>query len=510
VVSSFRVITEAPEVNPKDLWPEPDMRLVEDDRPFAPELEEKALPAGWWHWVCAEAEARGCPPDYLAAGLITSASALLGNARWARAIETWAEPPNLWTVLIGPPSIGKTPGLRPFVDGCRTIERNEMTAWQQANARHQTLVEKARLKEEEWKEQVKQAVKGKKSEPPARPVEADAPNPPPMPRVLAMDATTEELQNLLVERVRGLLYMRNELSGWLGNHDRYGGKGGDRAFYLECWDGGSYVVDRVKNHDKPRRIERATLSILGGLQPDKLKEALSGPDDGLAARLSYIWPNPVSIKSLTSEPDHEAQYRREMLIVAMRRLHGLEMSADLDGQPAPKSVPLDREALALFDQMRMESMERARSTRGLAAGWHGKTGRALRLALTFQMLGWTTTGVSAEPGVIEADTMVRAGLYLDYLGAMFDRVTAGLAVGQAEADAAIIARHILAEGLTTLNERALYRQSGWAWLRASERRAEALEVLVKARWLRPPAARPGQGRPAGDWEVSPKLQAAAQ
>jgi hypothetical protein len=67
-----------------------------------------------------------------------------------------------------------------------------------------------------------------------------------MPRVLAMDATTEELQNLLVEHPRGLLYMRNELSGWLGNHDRYDGKGGDRAFYLAAAGSARLITDSAK------------------------------------------------------------------------------------------------------------------------------------------------------------------------------------------------------------------------------------------------------------------------
>jgi hypothetical protein len=37
--------------------------------------------------------------------------------------------------------------------------------------------------------------------------------------------------------------------------------------------------------------------------------------------------------------------------------------------------------------------------------------------------------------------MTRARDYLDYAGTMLDRVTAGLAIGRAEADAANIARH---------------------------------------------------------------------
>ena len=42
-----RLVAEAPEVTEGDTWPEPDMRLVEDDRSPAPALDDDALPAGW-------------------------------------------------------------------------------------------------------------------------------------------------------------------------------------------------------------------------------------------------------------------------------------------------------------------------------------------------------------------------------------------------------------------------------------------------------------------------------
>jgi hypothetical protein len=73
--------------------------------------------------------------------------------------------------------------------------------------------------------------------------------------------------------------------------------------------------------------------------------------------------------------------------------------------------------------------------------------------------------------------MARVGGYLDYLAAMLDRVTAGLAIGRAEADAAVIARHILSTRSTALNERTLYQRPSWSWLRDRERGADAFREL---------------------------------
>jgi hypothetical protein len=57
----------------------------------------------------------------VAAGLIATASAWIGNARHVGATATWTEPPHLWLALIGVPSTGKTPALRAVVEASRAI-----------------------------------------------------------------------------------------------------------------------------------------------------------------------------------------------------------------------------------------------------------------------------------------------------------------------------------------------------------------------------------------------------
>jgi len=192
-----------------------------------------------------------------------------------------------------------------------------------------------------------------------------------------------------------------------------------------------------------------------------------------------------------------------------RRLHGFAIDGDSANDPAPCILRFEDDARRLFDELRQEAIERARSSRGLAGGWHGKTpGRALRLALVYELLAFGG-GSGAEPRTVSADAMARAAGYLDYAAAMLDRVTAGLAIRRPEADAAVIARYIRATRASALNERELYQRPGWAWLRDSGRRADALRVLAASGWIRP-AASSGQGRPRCDWDVSPRLWEAAR
>ena len=60
-------------------------------------------------WIARAAEAANSPADYVATSLLAAASGAIGNARWAKAWDGWAEPASLWWGAIGEPSSGKSP-----------------------------------------------------------------------------------------------------------------------------------------------------------------------------------------------------------------------------------------------------------------------------------------------------------------------------------------------------------------------------------------------------------------
>jgi hypothetical protein len=391
-------------------------------------------------------------------------------------------------------------------EASRKLERDAEPAWRKALAKYEREAEAAAAVDKAWRELVRAAVDDGTAQR-DRPAEAEAPTKPPRPRIVTMDTSTEELQRLLADNPRGLLQMRDELAGWLGSFDRYGGNGADREFYLECWNGDAYVSDRVKFDGVPLRIEYASLANIGGIVPNRLREALADADDGLPARFIFIWPEAAPIGPLCDRGNVDASQRRIALETAARRLHALAMGIDDHGLPAPRVLKLDSDARRLFDQQRQEAMWQARTTTGLAAGWHGKNpGRLLRLALVFEHLAWAAYDDSAsEPASASADAIARAGGFIDYIVAMFEHVIAGIAVTRAQADAAQVARHILstarrAQPHVRLNERSLYQQRGFAWAREAQRRADAFSILRDAGWVRL-SETDGHGRPRGDWEV---------
>jgi hypothetical protein len=248
------------------------------------------------------------------------------------ATADWIEAAHLWFARIGAPSTGKTPALRPTIDASGRLEREAEPAWHDKLARYKRDAEAASATDKAWRDQVVRAIKDKKA-PPERPADAEVPDQPPRPRVITMDTSTEALQRLLADNPHGLLHVRDELAGWLGSFDRYGGNGADRSFYLECWNGGAYVSDRIKFNGVPLRIERASLAIIGGMVPDRLRAALADADDGLPARFIFIWPDPLPIAPLCECSDADAKDRRSKLQKAAERLRALEMGPTNTARP---------------------------------------------------------------------------------------------------------------------------------------------------------------------------------
>src|SRR6266513_2169506 len=64
-------------------------------------------------------------------------------------------------------------------------------------------------------------------------------------RYLVNEATIEKAHVILKENPQGVLYLRDELSGWIAQLDQRG-RERERAFFLESWDGeGDFTFDRV-------------------------------------------------------------------------------------------------------------------------------------------------------------------------------------------------------------------------------------------------------------------------
>jgi hypothetical protein len=164
-----------------------------------------------------------------------------------------------------------------------------------------------------WEAEVRAATTGDGPSPPM-PGSAVIPEEPERPRLQVADATVEKLGALSAALPRGLLLVRDELAGWFGAFDKYGGGGSDRAFAIEMYGGRSYTVDRMKSR-KPLCIRHLSIGVIGGIQPDKLADVLDGPDDGLTSRFLWVFPDALPRFKLAREAadDSAAQEALEQL-----------------------------------------------------------------------------------------------------------------------------------------------------------------------------------------------------
>jgi hypothetical protein len=117
------------------------------------------------------------------------ASAVIGNVRRVSPWEGWVEQPHLWFALVGPPSTNKTVALAPFKAVCGAIEKDADDGHKEAMQQYAEKKEVADAERQQWKEEVKRAIKEGLT-PPVMPSDACEPSKPIPPRVMIADAST--------------------------------------------------------------------------------------------------------------------------------------------------------------------------------------------------------------------------------------------------------------------------------------------------------------------------------
>ena len=133
---------------------------------------------------------------------------------------------------------------------------------------------------------------------------------------------------------------------------------------------------------EPVKVDRLSISVVGCIQPDRLKSLLfNEDDDGLLARFLPVWPRPAPICRPTSGIDEL------FLENAFEVLAALKMDTDQGGSQTPRFVPFSEEARERLVQFRKTCRTREKGVEGLLLSFIGKLpGVAVRLALVFAYL----------------------------------------------------------------------------------------------------------------------------
>ena len=267
----------------------------------ATQLRKEWLPPPIQELVFAASAVKGSPPEVMALSMLVACAAACDDRFQVqpRANEPgWKESARLWGVVVGDPSSKKTPAMK--------------LAMKSLSETNHVMLEKSISARAEYDRQMKvfaaQEKKAVKAEAngDGLPEKTEPPKPPRMERIITNDGTTEGITKLLADNERGLLYYTDELTSWLGGMGRYSANGGaaDRAFWLECYQGGSKVVDRASA--PPVRVPNLSVNVIGSIQPDRIRALASKMDDDGLLQRCMVAVIPTAERRPTDDPEPTA------------------------------------------------------------------------------------------------------------------------------------------------------------------------------------------------------------
>lgn len=484
----------------KSDWPEPELSFLRPELPNPPEIPlEVVFGPRWARWIEQAAQCKAAPPDYVTISLLSVAGALIGNTRWVSPWEGWAEPPVIWAMAIGSPSMNKSPGLDAVLNTLKKMEREARAMMKPEVEEWNQKAEIAKIAEQSWKEAVKAALKAGDVRP-AKPSAANPGRQPIAPRFAIADATVEKIGVILVDQPRGVLLARDELSGWLGGMNRYSGGSSDRPFWLEAYGGRSFSVERMVR--QPDYIDHLTVGVLGGIQPEKLKSLLfRSDDDGLLARFIPVWPNAAPILRPITGNDGG------FLQLALQHLLSLEMANDEAGNKHPCFVHFSEAARCRLDEFRQSVRGWETAVEGLLQSFIGKLpGLTIRISLILAYLDWA--GKETEmPSEISQDHFARASNFVQtYVLPMARRAYADGSSPKAERAARRLVSIIREQGWQSFTARDVLRLER-SLLSDKAQLDPALILLEDANIIRntPEPPKPKGGRPTKLFTVNPGI-----
>jgi hypothetical protein len=509
----FGSFVSSSEAQAEPEWP-PQEPLPET--PPVSTLPPKMIPGPLRAWLLDIAERLCVPLEMVAMPAMVLASAVVGRAvaiRPAR-FDDWAVVANLWGADVARPGWLKSPALKQVLAPVYRLIAQAQAEYEVARA--EAEAERDRLEAEIAAVKAAMAKQAKntgdladvqatladlKRELRER-VAVER-------RYMTQDPTVEKLGELLRENPRGLLLCRDELAGWLRTLERPG-REGEREFYLEAWAGDqSYTFDRIGRGTI--HIPALTLSILGGIQPGKLRRYIEEAHeegagaDGLLQRFQLlVYPDSLGEwRRVDRWPDSDAKRRAFAVFAALDGLRPAEIGAECDAGDTAEQLALepgtekprnwrdlpflrfDHDAQALFDQWRDQLECRLRGDELApypAFESHLSKYRSLMPALAL-LLHLIDVADGAPAGPVPLPAARLAAAWCDFLEEHARKVYAAELHPGLDAAAALAAKIESGAVVDGQTVRELYRNQ-WSGLATTQQVQAALKVLESAHWLR--------------------------
>jgi Protein of unknown function (DUF3987) len=398
----------APEAEEEEKAPPP-----AEDRvlPFPVE----SLPQPLARLVKEAAAALPAPPEFVAVPMLSVLGAAIGDTRVLEVKPGWSEGAYIWSAVVAEPGTKKSPALDIARQPLDSLQASFKNAYEDKVKDYEKEMVKYEIALAAWARKVKDGTATAASKPalPDRPV---------MPRIYSTDATIEAFCALLEANPKGLLFIRDELTGWALSMNQYkGGKGADRQAWLSFFNGSPVALDR-KNLAGPLLLMHPFVCVTGCLPTDVLGDLSDerGREDGFIHRILFAMPDYVA--PIWSEATISTKARADYaeVVHALRKHEQVQ----INGKGAyPQTLTFTAEAkdrfVRLSNQLHAE-MAGIDFPVGLRGPWSKLEGYGARLALVIHLARSACKDTSSHE--VDEDSMVAASDLIDYFASQARRV----------------------------------------------------------------------------------------
>lgn len=290
------------------------------------------------NFVHAVARAYNVPLDFPAAGVLGALSGALGLRRQLWLGGEWYSSACLWIVAVGRSGSGKS---EPIVRALRPLRKH-----------HEEKITLFQMQKEDYAERMaewEQPKSGRQRDKKAN--RGSKPKEPVLDRVLVSNITVEALASELRIAPAGVLLYRDELAGLIASYDQYrsGGKGSDRAAWLEMYQHRPIDIARKTGDDRMIYVPRPFVAIVGTIQPARFRELVGDQDDGLSPRFLLCYPDTPILESSHAYVNEDVEDAYETLIRGL-----LALPYDKDARATALSVEAMQRYRELNDAFRRE------------------------------------------------------------------------------------------------------------------------------------------------------------
>lgn len=484
---------------------EPDMDILKTKILLpAPTLNTKIF-MGLENWVNQTAENTNAPVDYVAFSLLAGAAGVVGLTRTVSTQTDWVQHCCLWIGIVGEPSSGKSPAIKPIRDILNQIEAERKPRYLEAYRKWEGSKAIAEQKEKNWRKRIRKL----SCEDVERPEDTYIPAMPSTYHLLYGDTTQESITKELGNNVKGALVLRDELSGWIDSMNRYSSGQSERSFWLETFSGGKYIVNRVKFGTDREEVEDLMATVFGSIQPQKLKKTvINDSGDGFLARFLWVYPAPIPPAIPQKKPAPDVVYN------TLKNLDKLLNPYKGDIEKQRKCLYLNNLAQTYFEEWLLSHLYKIKDEEDeKLSDFLGKgQGYVLRLALLLELLWWASAEYS-EPTEVSLEAIQAAiELYDTYLTPMCERVYNMYYSPSQNIEARALAKWIIANKPTSFILRDVYNNGNVANLRRKEQAEKAANRLIDLNWLSCKSSRAGNtpGRSRKTYYVNQEVYTLAE